>query len=1096
MKKNYNHPFCFIFFFFISFILSLPLYAQTSSAAGKKTISGVIIDEKTKEPIIGASIVTEKDKTIGTISDYLGKFQLSLPQDINVLQVSYLGYATQRIELKGRSQLEIILQEDVQMISEVVVVGYGTQKKETLTGSISVIGNKELVQTPTANISNALVGRIPGISSIQSSGEPGDNASTIRIRGAATLNDAGNDPLIVIDGIQSTMSTLNALDANEIQNISVLKDASSTAVYGVKGANGVIIVTTKRGESGAPKISLSYRYGVSQLASKLKMLGSYEYALFRNEAIRNDMDTGKNSFIFSDDDLWKFKNNRDYTPSEIASMNLTPEQKTALANSPAFYYSSHDYYAEQFGASSPQQQFNVNISGGGDRMRYFTSVGYFSQDGVFNNSQYAGMNANSSYNRYNVRSNLDIDVVKNLKLSVQFGGQFEDKAGIMGANGTTDSYDRHKEMLVMIFSTPPFRGPGIVDNKLISTFVTNLNPLQSKGGGDYSPAAYLLTRPMLSQNISTLNSTATLKHTMDYLIPGLSVSGTISYNDVYQKGVVTQQWVPTYSAARNPENPNEILFFGGVTQPTNVWENKYNDNELNNKWNQIYLEAKVDYSQTFGKHAVTGLILYNAQKTRDPSLAYNVPAGLLGFAGRATYMYDERYLAEFNIGYNGSENFPPGKRFGVFPAYSLGWIISNEKFFPKNDWLTWVKIRGSYGVVGNDQIGGRRFMYLPNTWAYGGTSPGNGYYFGNTNGSSMDPYYTGSYESTVGNPNVTWERAKKTNIGAEVRLFKDRLSFVGDLFQEKRDNILWYLGTIPGIVAATLPPANIGKVSNKGYEIQLSWSDRINNFNYGISANVSYARNKIEYEDEPSYPYAWMNATGFSLGQYKGFKSEGFYNNDAEASNRPYVSIDGNKVQAGDIRYVDIDGDGVIDANDKVPIGYSNLPQYTFGSTINLGYKGFYATVLFTGSYKGSMPMTSFYILNPFYMTNGAALQFQYDGRWTPEKVAQGIEPTFPRASLRNYDTQNGAMNDLWLRSSQYIKLKNVEIGYNFTKLGSLKRMGLSGVRIYVNGNNLYTWCSKLIDGYDPEQMDSGGASDGYLYPPMKNYNFGVNVQF
>ena len=1095
MKKNYNHLFCFIFFFFTSFVLSFPLYAQTPSA-GKKTISGVIIDEKTKEPIIGASIVTEKDKALGTISDYLGKFQLSLPQDINVLQVSYLGYATQRIELKGRSQLEIILQEDVQMISEVVVVGYGTQKKETLTGAITVIGNKELVQTPTANISNALVGRIPGISAIQSSGEPGDNASTIRIRGMATLNDAGNDPLIVIDGIQSTMSTLNALDANEIQNISVLKDASSTAVYGVKGANGVIIVTTKRGESGAPKISLSYRYGVSQLASKLKMLGSYEYALFRNEAIRNDMDTGKNSFIFSDDDLWKFKNNRDYTPAEIAAMNLTPEQKTALANSPAFYYSSHDYYAEQFGASSPQQQFNVNISGGGDRMRYFTSVGYFSQDGVFNNSQYAGMNANSSYNRYNVRSNLDIDVVKNLKLSVQFGGQFEDKAGIMGADGTTDSYSRHKEMLVMIFSTPPFRGPGLVDNKLVSTFVTNLNPLQSKGGGDYSPAAYLLTRPMLSQNISTLNSTAILKHTMDYLTPGLSISGTISYNDVYQKGVVTQQWVPTYSAARNPENPNEILFFGGVTQPTNVYENKYNDTELNNKWNRIYLEAKIDYVRTFGKHAITGLVLYNAQKTRDPSLAYNVPEGLLGWVGRATYMYDNRYLAEFNIGYNGTENFPPGKRFGVFPAYSLGWIITNEKFFPKNDLLTWVKIRGSYGEVGNDQIGGRRFMYLPNTWLYAGQNPGNGYYFGNTNGSSMDPYYTGSYESTIGNPNVTWERAKKVNIGAEIKMFKDRLSFVGDLFQEKRDNILWYLGTVPGIVAATLPPANIGKVSNKGYEIQLSWNDRINNFDYGISANVSYARNKIEYEDEASYPYDWMNETGFSLGQYKGFKSEGFYNNDAEASNRPYVGIDGNKVQAGDIRYVDIDGDGVIDANDKVPIGYSNLPQYTFGSTINLGYKGFYATVLFTGSYKGSMPMTSFYILNPFYMTNGAALQFQYDGRWTPEKVVEGIVPTFPRASLRNYDTQNGAMNDLWLRSSQYIKLKNVEIGYNFTKLGSLKRMGLSGVRVYVNGNNLYTWCSKLIDGYDPEQMDSGGASDGYLYPPMKNYNFGVNVQF
>ena len=1079
-----------VFLCFFSLILSLPLHAQNSSA-DKKMITGVIVDGQTKEPVIGASIVAVGNDATGTVSDSQGNFQLSLPQNITALQISYLGYATQRIELKGRTQLNIVLQEDLQKISEVVVVGYGTQKKETLTGAITVIGNKELVQTPTANISNALVGRIPGISSIQSSGEPGDNASTIRIRGVATLNSGGQDPLIVIDGIQATMDAFNAMDANEIQNISVLKDASSTAVYGVKGANGVIIVTTKRGESGAPKISLSYRYGVSQVASKLKMLGSYEYALFRNEAILNDMDTGSYPYLFTNDELWKFKNNRDYTPEEVAAMNLTQAQKTALLNSPALYYSSHDYFAEQFGASSPQQQFNVNISGGGDRMRYFTSVGYFSQEGVFKNAQYAGMNANSTYNRYNIRSNLDIDVVKNLKLSVQLGGQFEDKAGIMGANGTTDSYSRHKEMMVMILSNPPFSGPGIMDNKLVTSYVTYLNPLQAKGGGGYSPAAYLLTRPMLDQNISNMNATAILKYTMDYITPGLALSGTVSYNDTYQKGVTTQQWVPTYSAARNPDNPNDILYFGGVTEPTNI-----SDNVFNNKWNRIYLEAKLDYSRTFGKHAVTGLILYNAQKTKDPSLMYNVPEGLLGWVGRATYMFDNRYLAEFNIGYNGSENFPPGKRFGVFPAYSLGWILTNEKFFPKNDWLTWVKIRGSYGEVGNDQIGGRRFLYLPSTWSYAGQNPGYGYFFGNTDGSSMDPYYTGSYESTVGNPDVTWERAKKTNIGAEIKMFKDRLSFVGDLFQEKRDNILWNLGTIPAIVAATLPPANIGKVTNKGYEAQLSWNDRINKFEYGISANVSYARNRIDFMDEPSYPYPWMNTTGFSLNQYKGFKTDGFYNNDAEASNRPYVSMDGNKVQAGDIRYVDIDGDGVIDANDKVPIGYSNLPRYTFGSTVNLGYKGFSISVLFTGSYAGSMPMTSFYVLNPFYMNTCSAMQFQYDGRWTPEKVAQGIMPTYPRASIRTYDSQNGAMNDLWLKSSQYIKLKNVEIGYNFTKLGSLKRIGLSGIRIYVNGNDLYTWCSKLIDGYDPEQMDTGGASDGYLYPPMKSYNFGVNIQF
>jgi TonB-linked SusC/RagA family outer membrane protein len=1057
-------------------------------------VNGVVVDGSTGEPVTGASIVAKDDKTIGTTSDHLGNFQLSLPPKVDALQVSLLGYETQIVTLTGRLPLEIVLTEDSQWLSEVIVVGYGSQKKETLTGSIAVIGSGGLVQSPVANISNALVGRAPGIMSTQASGEAGDNATTIRIRGVSTLNSGGHEPLIVIDGIQSSTSVMNALDANEIENISILKDASSTAVYGVKGANGVIIVTTKRGKSGAPKISMSYRYGVATLVSKLQMLGSYDYALFRNEAIQNDGNPSNYQYLFTEDELWKFQNNRDYTPTEVYSMNLTGEQEAALLNAPALYYGSHDYFEEQFGEVSPQQQYNLNISGGTDRMQYFASIGYFSEDGVFKNSDYGGADANSAYDRYNIRSNLDIDVFKNLKVSIDFGGQFETKKGILGNAQDGDVagfYSRHKSMLVSILAGPPYAGPGIVDGKLVTAYAAYQNPLQGKGSGGYSPIAAILTKQTMRSRNTNLNSTIRLKHDMDYLTKGLSVSGTVSYSDLYMKGIAMQKWVPTYTAVRNPQNPVEILFFGGSTSPQTV-----TDNYRNNKWNRIYIEGKVDYARNFDEHSVTGLLLYNAQKTKDPGYVYNVPAGLIGIAGRFTYKYDDRYLFEFNMGYNGSENFPEGKRFGFFPAYSLGWVATNEKFIPKNKWLTWLKIRASYGEVGNDQIGGRRFLYLPNTWSYSGSSSGNGYFFGNTNGSSTDPAYNGAYESTLGNPNVTWERAKKTNIGLDFNLFNDQLSFIGDVFMENRDNILWNLGTVPSIVAATLPPDNIGKVSNKGYEIQVKWTSRIGAFEYSIGGNISYAVNKIEYMDEPQYPYEWMNTTGFSIGQYKGFKTAGFYNSWEEANNRPYVSLDGNKVQAGDIRYVDIDGDGVIDANDKIPIGYSNLPRYSFGANVDLAYKGFYISALFTGSHQGSMPMTSFYILNPFYMTSGAALQFQYDGRWTPEKVAQGIEPTFPRASVRTYDSQNGEMNDLWLRSSQFFRLKNVEFGYTFTDLGILKKYGLSGLRIFVSGSNLYTWGSKLIDGYDPEQEDRDGTSDGYLYPPIRTYNLGVTIQF
>ncbi|MDR1722509.1 MAG: SusC/RagA family TonB-linked outer membrane protein, partial [Tannerella sp.] len=427
--KNICKFFMFLLFSVLSFV---QLYGQTDNA--RKTVKGIVIDNSTGSPLIGVMVVAEKNRTIGTITDNDGRFELSLPEGINSLQFTYLGYLTRTIEIKGKSQLQVIMDEDIQQLSEVVVVGYGSQKKETLTGSIAVIDSKKLVETPTANISNMLVGRAPGILSNQASGEAGNDNTTIRIRGVATLNSSGYEPLIVIDGIQSSMSAMNALDANEIEKVSILKDASSTAVYGVKGANGVIIITTKRGNVSAPRINLSYRYGTTELVSKLKLLGSYEYALYRNEAITNDMEPGNYQHLFSEDELWKFRNNRDYTPLEIEAMNLTDEQKTALANSPAMYYGSHDFMEEQFGNLSPQQQYNINVSGGSESMKYFLSVGNYSQKGVFNNADYGGANINSTYDRFNFRSNIDINIFKNLMLSVDFGGQVGTKQGILGSS--------------------------------------------------------------------------------------------------------------------------------------------------------------------------------------------------------------------------------------------------------------------------------------------------------------------------------------------------------------------------------------------------------------------------------------------------------------------------------------------------------------------------------------------------------------------------------------------------------------------------------------------------------------------------------------
>lgn len=1053
-------------------------------------VSGVVTDGQDL-PIPGVTVV-EKGTGNGTTTDFNGKFSIQVSSQDAILVFSFIGMTTVERSIGDNRVINIQMDDDLESLNEVVIVGYGKQEKQTVTGAIVSVGNDAIVQTPVSNVSNALVGRAAGLSAVQSSGEPGDNAATIRIRGVGTLNGSGQDPLVIIDGVQSTFEIMNAIDANTIEEVSILKDASATAVYGVRGANGVIIVTTKRGRTGEMQINFSSNFGLTELASQIKMLNSYDYALFRNEAIRMDNDPSFNGFLFTEAELWKFKNNRDFTPAELSAMNLTSEQEASLLRSPALYFGSHDWIDEVFGGLAPQQQYNVNISGGTEKVRYFNSVGYFSQDGVFKNTQYGGGNTNSFYERYNFRSNFDMDILSNLEISVDLAGRLATRGGILGqeADGpVTAQYGRNKIMLAGIYSSAPYIGPGIVDGHLVTGFVNNTAPLQGKGGGGFSPMAYLLTRPYLTRYDSNLNVNVKLNHTLNYLTKGLNLSGTISYNGDYTKGTHRHTPIPGYTATRNPANPAEVLFFGGAVGPASVSDNNYNA-----KWRQLYLETALNYDRIFKKHKVTGLLLFNAQKTYDPGLLYNVPAGLMGIAGRTTYNYDERYLAEANIGYNGSENFPEGNRFGLFPAFSAGWILSNESFFPTNDWVTWLKVRGSYGEVGNDQIGGRRFLYLPSTWGYGGNYGYGGYRFGNSSGGALNPLYTGATESAIGNPDVTWERARKSNIGIEARFLNDRLSLTGDVFREKRDNILWSLGTVPGIVGADLPPANIGKVKNEGFEIQAGWSDYIGEVEYGISGHVSYAKNTIEFMDEPENPYPWMNSTGFSIGQYKGLVTDGFYNTEEEAANHPYSNIDGNRVQPGDIRYVDINGDGRIDTHDNVPIGYSNIPRYTFGSTLEFRFKGFSFSALFTGSAQGSFLMDNFYLLNPFYMTNGAALEFQYQGRWTPEKVEQGITPTYPRASLRTFSTQNGLASDFWIKSTDHIRLKNIEIGYTFSS-DALAHVGIKGMRLYANGNNLYTW-SDMIEGFDPEQQSTLGASFGYVYPMTRVYNVGFNVQF
>jgi len=1077
-----------------------PGYAQNPQ---KVAVSGTVTS-KSGEALIGVSISVKEDKAVGTVTDADGHYTLSNVSSTATLVFSYIGMTNSEVRVDGKTKIDVVMSENAVGLDQVVVTAFATQKKVNVTGAISTLAGKEIVATPVANISNALIGNTPGVSGLQASGEPGRNAATLRIRGIATYGD--NTPLIVIDGVEQAaeqaFSELNSIDANEILGISVLKDASSTAVYGIRAANGVIIITTKRGISGKPVISFSSNYGVTRASNLQHNVSSYDWASMRNQAINIEMQSyasavGSIINIYSPDDLWKFKNNRDFTPDEIAAMtNLTPDQRATLANSPAMYYGSHDLYGEQFGQSGPQAQFNLNISGGTDHVKYFTSVGYFSQTGITQALKYYGSDTQSSYNRYNFRSNFDIDALHNLKISINLAGQVGSAKGPGTAEDPYDLGGRYKQIMQYIYDANPMSNPGIVDGHLINSFNTPPGSVQNllsiKTGstiGSQNPVYNLLTSGTGIIDNTLLDATIKVEHELDYLLKNLKIRGTVSYQDNYNRTTQLNPSLPVYSVQRNPNNPNVLDFFGGGRGQEGFGQWGYSN------WNKLYLDGGLDWSGSFGQHNVSALFLAKASQYYLPDKdSSHTPSGVIGLVGRVTYNYAERYMVELNMGYNGTEQFAKGKRFGYFPAYSVGWVPTNEKFFPKNKWVTFIKIRGSYGEVGNDQLGnnGRRYLYLPNTYnLYQG-----GYWWGNT-GNTPSDYYSGVAEGTLGNPNVTWEKAKKTDGGLELKFFTDRLSITYDYFTETRNDILTTLGIIPaiyGVPSGNVPPANIGKTSNKGYELVVGWADKIGKVGYSIEGNLNFAKNKIIYMAEAPNPYYWMNQTGFSIGQRFGLKSNGLFNTSEELANRPYNNYTANRATLGDIRYKDLNGDGIIDNKDVAPIGYPNFPEYSFGIKVGFTYKGFDINALFNGTAQGS------YFINPglsmlFYKYAGNAWQWEYNGMWTPEKYASGATITYPRATFNPNPTDNNYLtSDYWMFSNDFFKLKNLEIGYTVpAKLKFMQHAGISSLRVYLNGNNLITFQNAMRKmGIDPETTDG----QTYIYPLTQVFNMGFNIQF
>ncbi len=753
-----------VLLFCTGFIASHPLVVSAADKVmavqlihQQQTIKGIVVDAS-GEPVIGANVVVE-GTTMGTITDFEGTFSISVPKN-GKIKISFIGYKDQVLTPQSGKNLRVVLEDDSQMLGEVQVVAYGAQKKVSITGAISSMKGEDLLKTPAASMSNVLSGQITGISSVQYSGEPGADEADLYVRGIATWNNA--KPLIQVDGVEREFSQI---DPNEVESITVLKDASATAVFGVRGANGVILITTKRGAEGKAKISFSTSAGVNLRTKQLEFANSYQYASYYNDLQVNDGGVP----TFTEEQLIKFRDHTD--PILYPDINWIDY----CMNKAAF-----------------QSQHNVNISGGTDRMRYFVSAGMFTQDGMFKQLA-ASDNFNFNYKRYNYRANLDFDATKTTLISVNIGGRIETKR-------TPESGEDQNQLFRKLYWAVPFAGAGIVDGKRVVSNADYLPFTGSDGLNSYYGKGFRST------TTNVLNVDLVLDQKLDFITKGLSFKLKGSYNTSYWTQKIASSSMAVYTPVLHDDGSIGYRKSGSDSQLS--YSRNSNGEGKSRDW---YMEAALNYSRKFGDHNVTGLVLYNQSKRYYPGGTYDdIPSAYVGFVGRATYDYKTRYMAEFNVGYNGSENFAPGKRYGLFPAGSIGWIVSEESFFkPLKKVINYFKVRASVGMVGNDNNGNNRFLYLPDAYILND----DGYFFG-TNAGNKKP---GAYEASKSNADVTWEKSVKQNYGIDFSILNEKLNISLDYFKENRRDILSSPDYMPGILGMVLPIMNVGKTENKGY---------------------------------------------------------------------------------------------------------------------------------------------------------------------------------------------------------------------------------------------------------------------------------------
>lgn len=1024
---------------------SVTVWAQDSSVTGR------ISDEK-GELLIGVS-VQEKGTTNGTITDMNGQYTLKLSTANPILIVSYIGYKPQEVRVAKQKIVDVVLVEDVSSLDEVVVVGYGNQRKVSVVGAQSTMDVKD-IKMPAASLSSAISGRIAGVVAVQRSGEPGHDESDIWIRGLSSLLGQSSSPLVLVDGVERSF---NNIDPEDIESFTVLKDASATAVYGVRGANGVVIVKTKPGKVGKPQFSVDYYESFTRLTKKVDMADAYTYMDARNEAQMNTSGTLKYSAA--------------YIEATKKANGLLPNDNTRLYN--PYLYPAIDWADNLFNDWGHNRRGNINIRGGVPNANYYASLSYYGETGMTRNFKLENYNTQMKYDRYNFTSNLNLKPTSKTTVDLGFSGYLGQ--GHYPQSSTSSLYAASMDVNPVIY-------PLLLPNGTVS----GINSQQK-----FNPYGLLARGGYYDEFSSQLNSNVRVTQDLDFWkwSKGLSASAMVAFD--------------TYNSRKRKYNRNEPMYtFAGKTDENGLWiEDTLFDEETGDylysvlkeadgslalqtpeQWSSrtVYTEASLNYDRSFGAHRVGGLLLYN-QKVYWDLNATDVIGGMpykqRGFAGRATYSWNDRYFAEFNLGINGSENFSPGKRYGVFPAFGLGWAVSNESFWnPIRKYVSFLKFRYTDGWVGSDTATGRRFMYQGVFTGLAGTMFGTNYT--TANGYGEEKYGV----------NVTWSKSRKQDFGIDIKFLNDNLSFVIDLFKERRDNIFLQRSTIPSYAGwIENPYANLGVVENKGIEVAMDYTQRLGKKTFlTVRGNLTFNKDKIIENDEPPVDYPWMETRGTNVNATWGFIADGLFTSQEEIEDH---ATQFGTVNVGDIKYRDLNGDGVIDNYDKTVIGRGDVPRiyYGFGADLQIG--DFSISALFQGTGQSDRYLDGICI-KPFWDDEGRDNVFaNINDRWSPDNPTNQ-DVFYPRMYVgSDANTNNVQRSSWWVKDVSFLRLKQLNISYNIPKR-LLDRCFLKSASVYLMGTNLLTFSNFKL--WDPELNTSNGTA----YPNVSSYSIGVKFSF